>query len=90
MMLSPVQQRIPTEAMAFGLFTGHEADILAGSGNRFVVYSDKCCGTNHILPTRVGIDLQGNNIWSANRFKSAHYLWRMPSLLESKIVLNTT
>jgi len=38
-------------AMAFGLFTGHEADILVGPGNRFVAEAKR------ILYGRVGIDL---------------------------------
>ncbi|MFT5224890.1 MAG: sulfopropanediol 3-dehydrogenase [Polaribacter sp.] len=38
-------------AMAFGLFTGHEADILVGPGNRFVAEAKR------ILFGRVGIDL---------------------------------
>ena len=38
-------------AMAFGLFTGHPADILAGPGNRFVSEAKR------ILFGRVGIDL---------------------------------
>lgn len=38
-------------AMAFGLFTGHAADILVGPGNRFVAEAKR------ILYGRVGIDL---------------------------------
>ncbi len=38
-------------AMAFGLFTGHPADILVGPGNRFVAEAKR------ILFGRVGIDL---------------------------------
>ncbi len=38
-------------AMAFGLFTGHPADILVGPGNRFVAEAKR------ILYGRVGIDL---------------------------------
>ena len=38
-------------AMVFGLFTGHEADILVGPGNRFVAEAKR------ILFGRVGIDL---------------------------------
>ncbi len=38
-------------AMAFGLFTGHKADILVGPGNRFVAEAKR------ILYGRVGIDL---------------------------------
>jgi sulfopropanediol 3-dehydrogenase len=38
-------------AMAFGLFTGHQADILVGPGNRFVAEAKR------ILFGRVGIDL---------------------------------
>jgi sulfopropanediol 3-dehydrogenase len=38
-------------AMAFGLFTGHEADILVGPGNRFVAEAKR------MLFGRVGIDL---------------------------------
>lgn len=38
-------------AMAFGLFTGHAADILVGPGNRFVAEAKR------ILFGRVGIDL---------------------------------
>jgi sulfopropanediol 3-dehydrogenase len=38
-------------ALAFGLFTGHEADILVGPGNRFVAEAKR------ILYGRVGIDL---------------------------------
>lgn len=38
-------------AMAFGLFTGHRADILVGPGNRFVAEAKR------ILYGRVGIDL---------------------------------
>ena len=38
-------------AMAFGLFTGHEADILVGPGNRFVAEAKR------MLYGRVGIDL---------------------------------
>ena len=38
-------------ALAFGLFTGHQADILVGPGNRFVAEAKR------ILFGRVGIDL---------------------------------
>ncbi len=38
-------------AMAFGLFTGHPADILVGPGNRFVAEAKR------VLYGRVGIDL---------------------------------
>ncbi len=38
-------------SMAFGLFTGHKADILVGPGNRFVAEAKR------ILYGRVGIDL---------------------------------
>jgi len=38
-------------AMAFGLFTGHAADILVGPGNRFVAEAKR------ILYGRIGIDL---------------------------------
>ncbi len=38
-------------AMTFGLFTGHEADILVGPGNRFVAEAKR------MLYGRVGIDL---------------------------------
>lgn len=38
-------------AMAFGLFTGHKADILVGPGNRFVAEAKR------MLYGRVGIDL---------------------------------
>lgn len=38
-------------AMAFGLFTGHKADILAGPGNRFVAEAKR------MLFGRVGIDM---------------------------------
>lgn len=38
-------------ALAFGLFTGHKADILVGPGNRFVAEAKR------ILYGRVGIDL---------------------------------
>lgn len=38
-------------ALAFGLFTGHRADILAGPGNRFVAEAKR------VLYGRVGIDL---------------------------------
>lgn len=38
-------------AMAFGLFTGHKADVLVGPGNRFVAEAKR------ILFGRVGIDL---------------------------------
>ena len=38
-------------ALAFGLFTGHAADILVGPGNRFVAEAKR------ILFGRVGIDL---------------------------------
>jgi sulfopropanediol 3-dehydrogenase len=38
-------------AMAFGLFTGHAADILVGPGNRFVAEAKR------VLYGRVGIDL---------------------------------
>src|SRR5690606_15896524 len=38
-------------ALAFGLFTGHPADIIVGPGNRFVAESKR------VLFGRVGIDL---------------------------------
>ena len=38
-------------ALAYGLFTGHEADILVGPGNRFVAEAKR------FLFGRIGIDL---------------------------------